>query len=364
MPWPECLPAPRHLADLTPDLLTAILGQGTVTGVRIEPLTAQASYNAQLARLYLTYASPSVDAPRSIVAKVPSEGPDPHDCVAVFQPGAKEHWFYGRAAARTPVHVPHCYYSAEDPVSGESFLLLEDLAPAQTGNWLAGATPLQIDLALQAAARLHAAWWQVAPEDVPGLAHLVQNVTDEQDLVEQLYAEAWPRFVDHASFEIPADVRYFGERLQGRMAETEALLKDSPRTLAHGDFRVDNMLFGERGGQSTCWIIDWEDVLLWNGTFDVAWLLGGCLRVQDRDQEQMLLRRYYQALTDEGVERYAWKQCAHDYRCAMLSCFVQGILSAVPPETDDAYTHSLARTIGERFATVPSRLALDELMPA
>jgi aminoglycoside/choline kinase family phosphotransferase len=251
-----------------------------------------------------------------------------------------------------------------DPISGESFLLLEDLAPAQTGNWLAGATALQLDLALQAAARLHAAWWQGSPEDVLGLAHLVQNVSDEQNLVEQLYAEAWPRFVDHAPFEIPSDVRQFGERLQGRIATAEALLENSPHTLAHGDFRVDNMLFSERDGQPTCWVIDWEDILLWNGTLDVAWFLGSCLRVQDIDQEQSLLRRYHQALLEQGVAGYSWDQCAYDYRCAMLSCFVQGILSAIPPEANNTYAHSLAHAIGERFVTVPSRLALGKLMPA
>ena len=105
------------------------------------------------------------------------------------------------------------------------------------------------------------------------------------------------------------------------------------------------------------------DVLLWNGALDVAWFLGGCLRLQDLDQEKALLRRYYEALTGQGVEGYAWAQCAHDYRCAMLSCFVQGILSAVPPETGDAYAHDLAGAIGERFVTVPGRLSLHEVMP-
>jgi aminoglycoside/choline kinase family phosphotransferase len=343
-----------------------------VIRVQIEPLVARASYNAQLARLRLAYDVQTAEAPRSLIAKLPAgEGPDAdadrHENAAVFQPGQKECWFYRRVAANVPgppVNVPRCYFNALDAATGESFLLLQDLAPARTGSWANGASVQEADLALRSIARLHAAWWQVEPAAEPELARLVGNLQEEQELVERLYQQAWPQFLGRTPVEVPDDVRQFGERLVGRIAAADALLDDSPHTLVHGDFRLENILYGTCDGQPACWVIDWEDVSLGSGMLDVAWFLGGCLRVEDSAEEGWLLRRYHRALIHEGVAGYPWAQCRRDYTCAMISCFVQGILSALPPETGDKYSHSLARALEERFVAACTRLRLHELLPS
>jgi thiamine kinase-like enzyme len=247
--------------------------------------------------------------------------------------------------------------------SGESVLLLEDLTPAHTGDWVDGVTLGKAELALRSLARQHAAWWGTDPAEEPELAQLIDNLKEEQDLVERLYAEGWPRFLESDTFEIPDDVRAFGEHLVSRISAAEAMLDHSPRTLVHGDFRLGNLLFGERDGEPTCWVIDWEDITLWNGMFDVAWFLGGCLRVEESGEEKRFLQLYHQALTHEGVKSYSWAQCYQDYRWAMCGAFVQGVLTAVPPETEDGYAHQLARAIGERFIVACQRQRLHELMP-
>lgn len=364
---PSSLPASP--AQITPAFLThrlraaGVLRQAAVTAIQLEPIAAKAGFNAQLARLRLSYSAHEAQAPHSIIAKLPTVQAALHQHAAVFRPGTKECWFYRHGAARTPVCVPRCYYGAVDAAAGESFLLLQDLAPARTVDWVDGASPAETDLALQTLARLHAAWWDVDPASDRELARLVDPSGAEQDLVERLYRQAWPRFLASAEFEIGDDVRQLGERLVGHIAAAEALLDGSPRTLVHGDFRLGNLLFGTHRGVPACWVIDWEDILLWNGMLDVAWFLGGCLPLQASDREKGLVRRYHRALTREGVNGYAWAQCYHDYRCAMLSCFVQGILSAVPPGTGDAYDRALARVLGERFTAASRRLRLDELLP-
>lgn len=351
-------------AFLTPILRSAgVLRQAAVSAVRVEPLGGRVSFNAQLARLWLAYDGPAVEAPRSLVAKVPTRNTELYQNAVAFRPGAKECWFYRHGAARTPLDVPKCYYSAVDDVVGESFLLLEDLAPAQTGDWVDGISTEEAALALRAIARLHAAWWGTKPAAEPELARLIDNPQEAQNLVDQLYQHAWPLFLESAAFEIPGDVRQFGARLIGRIPAAEGLLDQSPQTLMHGDFRLGNMLFGTRGGEPVCWVVDWEDIFLWNGMFDVAWFLGGCLRVEDVAEEEPLVRRYHQALTREGVDDYAWAQCYGDYRRAMLSAFVQGVLTATPSEMDDEYACDLAHVVGERFVKACQRLRLYELLP-
>jgi hypothetical protein len=360
---------PVRPEQVTPDFLTAILRslgllhRAVVTATTVESLAAKTSFNAQLARVYLTYDRRERDAPRSLIAKLPTLKADLHQRAAVFQPGAKESWFYRHGAARTPLNVPRCYFNAVDDATGESALLLEDLAPAYTGDWVEGVSEDEAELALRSLARLHAAWWATDPAAEPELARLMDSPKEEQDLVERLYGEAWPRFLESTVFDIPETVREFGEHLLGRISATEAMLEHSPRTLLHGDFRLGNILFDVRAGEPACWVIDWEDITLWNGMFDVAWFLGGCLRVADRDEEERLVRSYHAALTREGVEGYPWTQCYDDYRRAMLSAFVQGVLTAVPEETGDGYAQRLAHVVGERFISACQRWRLYELLP-
>jgi thiamine kinase-like enzyme len=129
----------------------------------------------------------------------------------------------------------------------------------------------------------------------------------------------------------------------------------------HGDFRLDNLLFGVLQGKPNCWVIDWEDVTAWNGMFDVAWFLGGCLPVEKAGYEESLLRGYHQALTGGGVQDYSWETCCLDYRRAMASSFVQGILTIAALDQGSPYTHDLASVLTERFRSVCLRHRLYEI---
>ena len=98
-------------AFLMPILRSAgVLRKATVSTVRAEPLEGRVSFNAQLARLWLTYDKPEAGAPRSLIAKLPTGNTELHQNAVVFRPGVKERWFYQRGAARTPLVVPKCYY--------------------------------------------------------------------------------------------------------------------------------------------------------------------------------------------------------------------------------------------------------------
>jgi hypothetical protein len=359
---------PGSPARITPHLLTSLLRSGgvicqsAVAALEIEPLAALNAFNAQIARLRLTYDREESAAPSALIAKLPTVDASLQQNAAVFRPGLKECWFYRHAAAKTPVHVPRCYYNAVDEATGESFLLLEDLAPARPGSRLEGASIEEARLALQSLARLHAAWWEAGPEIDPKLAQLGDHSQEADDLVGRLYARAWPRFVEHAPLSLPDDIRRFGESLLGRIARVESLLDDAPQTLIHGDFRLENMLFGTLQEQPACWVIDWEDIGLANGMLDAAWFLGGCLALEQVEQEEQLLRGYHRALTAAGVCGYSWEQCKKDYRFAMISSFVQGILTVVSLQaTGGEHALRLADVLTGRWTAACQRLELYEL---
>ena len=354
--------------QLTPALLNSVLqpfldtDSATVIEVSEEKLVGQ--FNADLRRLYLTYDQPAGAAPQSLIAKLPTPDARLNERAAVFQPGSRENWFYSSGAARSSIHIPCCYYNTTDNATGQSILLLEDLSHAPTGSQFRGSTVEQAELALNSLARLHAGWWNdTSSMAIQELTQLIApNWEAEQKLVGDLYDMAWPQFLRQALVSIPDDVRRFGTALVDNIRVVDALIAKAPKTLVHGDFRLENMHFGKRNGQAICWLIDWEDVFFGSGMVDVSWFLGGCLPVEESQHELSLLQHYYQALLDEGVKDYSWECCYYDYRCGMVSSFVQGVLSATLDEDADEQAHNLAQVVGQRFVHAAQYLHLAEMM--
>jgi hypothetical protein len=356
--------------QLTPDFLNSILRafvepkNATLLDVRLELLGEEGSYNAVLLRLYLTYDQPLTTGPKTLIAKLPTGQTELHERAAVFQPGLRENWFYRTGATTSPVQVPRCYFNTTDPVTGESVLLLDDLAPAQSGSWLAGASTQQAELALTSLARFHAYWWgREDRTEIQELNDLLAGNWDEEgDLVQDLFDEAWPRFLNQQVEPLPDYVCNLGDGIVGNLKTVDDLADQGPRTLTHGDYRLDNLLYGELDGTPTCWVIDWEDVFYGSGMIDLTWFIGGCLRMEDSHSETDLLKLYYQGLLDGGVDDYSWEDCYADYRRAMCSAFVQGVLSATLDEEPSDYDVKLAQVLSRRFSAAAQRLGLLEVM--
>lgn len=357
------------LTQITPELITQFLhkdgtgAEANVTHLRSEIVTGEVSFNAQIVRLWLTYDQPRVEGPRSLILKLPTTNAALLANATVFQPGTKEDWFYRRIAPLNQIQAPRCYYSTVDPATGGVVLLLEDLTATQRINQVTGVSAAEAQLALQALASLHVHWWNhhSAPE-ITELLAINGSGEAGSNLVEKLYADAWPQFVISGVTSIPAEVKRFGEYLVGRVAAAESLLNSVPPTLIHGDFRLDNMLFALQTERPICWLVDWEDVNFNNPAVDLAWFLGGCLQLAESCQEEALLRFYHAHLVAGGVAGYPWAQCVYDYRCAMIGSFVQGVLSSLVNENATAYKRQFAHTVASRFMTACQRLRLGELL--
>ena len=107
-----------------------------------------------------------------------------------------------------------------------------------------------------------------------------------------------------------------------RVARIKHRLAEPPQTLVHGDYRLDNLFFGDSESDHTLTVIDWGDVLRGRGMYDVAYFLTGSMRIEHRrSQEMALLRRYHTQLLHGGVRDYDFDRCVRDYRLAMLGVF-------------------------------------------
>lgn len=77
--------------------------------------------------------------------------------------------------------------------------------------------------------------------------------------------------------------------------------------MIHGDYRLDNMLFGRNGAERAITIVDWQTLRMGAYAGDLAYLMGCAVKVEDRRQRyDGLLSAYLRALgagTEVTLER-------------------------------------------------------------
>jgi hypothetical protein len=138
---------------------------GTITDARVttctrEILGAGKGFTGQVARIGLAYDGEAASAPASLIAKFPTRDPELRAVLDHERVYEKAFRFYRDVAQDIALRTPRLYYGALNPASGESVLLLEDLAPAHTLNVLDGCTVEDAALTIRQLAAFHAAWWE------------------------------------------------------------------------------------------------------------------------------------------------------------------------------------------------------------
>lgn len=274
--------------------------------------------------------------PGTVIAKLPREG-DIRGVGSALGLYERERRFYAELAETLPLRTPRCF----DPGDGDAAtrpMLLEDLGDLRAGDQIAGLGVDQARAILIEVAAMHAAHWGRADGD--WLFRLDDPVN--VGMLEQVVAGGLPLLRERFAGRFDAATLDAAEAVCRRIGDVLRACSAGPRTLAHGDLRVDNLLFD--GNQVV--YLDWQTVASTRGTHDVAYLLSGSLRADALAASwEDLLRDYHAAL---GVADYPWEACVADYRQNVLYSFVPALatLGAVAVEGDRGA--DLADAIGER----------------
>jgi hypothetical protein len=276
--------------DLTADWLTTAIGAGEVSDFAFARIgTGQMS---ECYRVALTYADGQA-GPVSVVLKVAAADPSSRQTGLAMGLYEREVRFYTDIAPALHGPVAPCHHAAYDPATGIFDLLLGDAAPAVVGDEIAGATIEQATMALTQLGRVHG--------PLLGDAALsgAEWINRESPLNQGLLAALYAGFIDRYRDEIAPEHREVCDRL---VSAFDAYLaaeaaSGSPQGLIHGDYRLDNLLFGEEGAARPLTVVDWQTVTWGPALTDVAYFLGSALPVQHRrDHADALLRAYHDAL--------------------------------------------------------------------
>ncbi|MFL6022243.1 MAG: phosphotransferase family protein [Marmoricola sp.] len=251
--------------------------------------------------------------PATVLLKLPN--PDPGTRAMVAGAYRSEVRFYTELASTVAVRVPACHFTTDVAEDGSFAMLLEDLAPAEQGDQIAGCSPVQASAAAVNLAGLHGPrWCDPTLLDVEGLT---LNGPEDAALLASVYGPATDTFLEQLGEAIsPATA----EILRGcvEVAEQWSLARQERFGLVHGDYRLDNLLFLPDDPDAV-WAIDWQTLSLGLPVRDLAYLIGTGLPVEDRrTHEREVVAAYHEALAAHGVAGYSLEDCWDDYRFALL----------------------------------------------
>ena len=210
------------------------------------------------------------------------------------------------------VSAPASYYaqmSADPERRGTFTLLLEDLAPAEQGDQIAGCSPEVARAAVANLAGLHAPRW--ADRTLLDIEGLSLPTADEAAVMDSMFADAVETtfemlgdLVPPAAVETMRSIALHGGRW---------LMHGHDRfTLVHGDYRLDNLMIRPDGA---LWAVDWQTLTLGVGARDVAFMLATGLSPEDRRaHERDLVATWHERLIDLGVTGYSAERAWEDYR--------------------------------------------------
>ncbi|HEY9263503.1 MAG TPA: phosphotransferase [Mycobacterium sp.] len=353
-------------ADLTPEWLSAVLGGAVVNGFTSERIgTGQMS---ECYRISLTYADGAAAGPESVVLKVAATDPSSRQTGLALGLYEREVRFYTDIAPGLSGPVAPCHHAAYDPETGAFDLLLGDAAPAAVGDEIRGATMEEATLAVAQLGQVQGAL--LGDAALAGADWLNRESPMNQALIAQL----WAGFSDRYGDAIAPAHRVVCERL---VAAFDAYLAaeaspDRVQGLIHGDYRLDNMLFGRPGADRPLTVVDWQTVT-WGPAFtDLAYFLGCALPAETRrDHYDALLRAYHHALgaqapvdldaVRDGVRRQSF--------FGVMMAIVSSMLVARTERGDQMFMTMLQRHCDhvldtDALAVLPESSAPEPLRPA
>lgn len=333
----DAVPIPARPADLSAQWLTAVLHRaGVLASGVVASCTCEAVGTGQMGdsvRVLLDYDRVAqAHGPASVVAKLTASDERSRATGLALRSYEIEVRFYQLLAPHLPVRVPRCYHADVDVATGAFVLVLEDLAPAEPGDQLAGCTADDLALALEELVRVHAPRW--GDPTLEGFDWLHRTSDASLRVGEQLLPALFAGFRERYADRLDAAILEVGERFQPFIGR---YLRDQPRpwTIQHGDYRLDNLMFGG-ALEGRVAVVDWQTTVLGPPLVDVAYLIAGSLPVDARrDVEMDLLRGYHDALVAAGIDGYPWSRCLDDYRRYAYAGYVMAASASMLVERTD-----------------------------
>ncbi|MCE4266305.1 phosphotransferase family protein [Rhodococcus globerulus] len=294
------------------DALASAIGEQISTAAGVTSCSATPCGAGQLADSYLvqlTYGrSPQPPGPTGVFLKLPPLESGSASTALRIDAFAREAYFYRALLPQLDVNTPQ-FLGHLELADGTTGLVLEDLSlVARPLDQLIDGTESQVASVFAQLAGLQAPYWN-SVATAGGDQHFYNRTSDHIDGLAERYLRSWHRHGEAVSAGLSRRQRdlivTFGESCVRWAATIEG-----PRTLAHQDLRLDNLLWSPSRG---AFLIDWQTLAFTSPAWDTAFFLGTALPPEPRRSMQRdLLTRHVATLAERGVDDWpldrAWTE--------------------------------------------------------
>ncbi len=314
---------PKSIAEVTPEWLGEQL-DAPVSGFAPTQIGQGVGIMGDIFQVSLSYADDAGasaaggERPASVVVKLPSsfeENRAQGIALGMFEAEVR---FYRELGQEVSVGLPKVYHADIEPGTADFVLVMEDLTDLITVPQAQGMSAEQALAAVTVLAHVHATWWDKA--QTAALEWIPSMTGDRIAGLEPVLAGLLPSFLDKFADKLPEGGQAVYEAFAGNyMSIMQRLAAESPWTLVHQDFRVENLLFGT-GADDRVIVLDWQGIGRGPGAYDLAYALGGSMNsALRRSEEDGLLAAYHAQLTALGISGYSLTALKEDYALAQLT---------------------------------------------
>ena len=304
----------------------------------------------QMAESYrVIFNEPLASGAASVVVKVPSQNENSRGASRATRCYELETNFYANLREHVKVAAPECLHVWYDATSDDFVLVLEDIVGATQGDQIAGATIEQAQAAIDQLVSLHSPLW--GSEKLNEFTWLPKHSVKSAAGTSQLLRAMFPGFAERFANTVSAEIISLGARLVENFDRYNAAFPEV-LTVAHRDFRLDNLLFTEHDNNFDVKVVDWQTVGVMPGACDLGYFIGASFNVDDRrTNEQSLVQRYCAGLQAENIDvdyQNIWAQ----YRLLGTSGYIMAIVASVlvkQTERGDAMFAVMANRHGQQM---------------
>ena len=306
---------PKTIHEVTPTWISNVL-ECKVQSIAVEQVGQGIGLMGDIFKVVLS-GDAEAEALGSVVVKLPSSFEDNRQQGIALGMFDAEVRFYNELAPAVEVGLPTIYYTEIVPGTADFVIVMEDLSDLKLVSQSEGMTVDEAYSAVGVLAAIHATWWDQGKEEV---FDWIPSMTGPRiEYVDQLLGQILPAFEAGFGKVLTNDQLSIFKGFSGNYLNLNKIISDrSPWTIAHQDYRVENMLFAQDGSKRVV-VIDWQGIGRGPGVYDLAYLLSGSMDLElRRDEESGLVQHYYQTLVESGVTDYTNEQAWLDYQHAQL----------------------------------------------
>ncbi|MBT4159781.1 MAG: phosphotransferase [Gammaproteobacteria bacterium] len=345
---------PFSLNDITAEWLTnslresGVIGEESVSAFEMKPVGEAAGFNGEVVILSLSYSEPLSEAPKTMVMKIPTALKNRilGQTLGLYE---KEIRFYRDLNPEMNIRTPGHYYSALDAADDPDMvlerlkginklpmwlismviafgqwvvqrtprryvLLIEDLSRFRLGDQVRGCSEEDVRRVLRTLAALHAQFWD---SDKLQQMSWISPVESTSRIIHLMYLQSGEKFRKAELANLTDRQHSLIDWLRKNGAALTEMLGKEPRTLLHGDVRLDNVCFDD--DHDDVILYDWQTMLTGPAGMDLAYFLSATLPLDVSDEETAeLISFYHDQLAHHGIE-ISLDQLQWQYEACMLA---------------------------------------------